>query len=838
MDATAGTGTGSGVITVADAINASTSSPANNYLVALTLKGSQIRLNANVNVGARYLYLNANRGSVWQDPSTVITTGAVYGTAQDGFTLNGNNQIGWLGNITNIGSGGISIKNSTALVILNNTIVLDGGKGGVTFITPGIIVDSDSGMTVKGSFLRLDLGGNSLTGGSTINAKNMDVYFTGKTTGNDATIDVGNGSFTFVNDKRSTTGPTTLTSSTTSATLGTGLGNLVSGVASGGLTVTTSVAATGGVNKNINYQGVVYGGTVNIQGITAASPVGNLRYIEATGIGVNGTESKFAGSLTLVSSGSGITPLGINIGIRIDQNLTTGTANDGTSNLNVIQSGAVTGAGIYVYQSTVTSGGTMNMISSGSAVPIGEGLSGVNDGINVFNASLRSGGAMRLTQSGTVGSDGLEFYAARFTSGGAMTVTQSGSTVGRGIVETSSIFTAAGDLLLNQNGTLGNINAEGIYLASLALGSGTKFTAGVNNSVTLKTNNSNLILNYADDFAVTRGMVRIDLGTAKMIATDPNGVTVNYTLKAIDLDVNYTGATVGNDAQIDIGTNGSFTLVGVGSSPKLPLPVDMNSFGILRNGTLVPAGTLSNIAYELTSNPGVLFDRNGTRIVIKINTPNVSIPPIDNNINNPNVSIPPIDNNINNPNESNTPTDNAVNKPVESILCSILPIVCNIKITPTKTSTNANNQVITVLTPDEPIVKDTIANVLSNLGNLNNSPAVSIQIPTINNISQVINVESIAGDVSGNAKTAQTSDKKSDGASESSESSKSSDSASSDDSATNGNAETPSKDSPSPNLSLMYSYYAPLVRLSDDLVDNYLFPMAANSDLWSTPKGQ
>ncbi|MCX8507068.1 MAG: hypothetical protein ORN98_10720, partial [Alphaproteobacteria bacterium] len=281
-------------------------------------------------------------------------------------------------------------------------------------------------------------------------------------------------------------------------------------------------------------------------------------------------------------------------------------------------------------------------------------------------------------------------------------------------------------------------------------------------------------------------------------------------------------------AQIDIGGNGSFTVVKVGSSATASFPpaVDMRTLGIKRNGVLVPAGTLSKTAYESTLNPGVLIAPNS--------------PAVNNNVDTPNVSIPPTDSTINKPIESNTPTDITVNKPNESILCSIIPIFCNIKITPTKTTTNAstntNNPVNTILTPDEPIVKNTLANVLSNLSNpnnMNNSPAVGIQIPTINNTSQIINVESIAGDVSGNAKTAQTSDKKSDGSSESSESSKSSDKASSDDSNSNEKEVTSSKGSPNPNLSLLYSYYAPLVRLSEDLTDNYLFPMTANTDLWS-----
>ncbi|MCX8506638.1 MAG: hypothetical protein ORN98_08510, partial [Alphaproteobacteria bacterium] len=225
VDATAGTGTGSGVITVANAIN----STSNNDL---TLTGAQIILKANVNLGSvGILGLSANRGSVWQDPTTVITALAVGGNAHDGFILNGNNQISALFSITNTGSGGISIKNAESMSVSVLGATLDGGTGGVSILTPGYNFDLNAGLTVKGSFLRGDLGSGKMTGnalapagGYTLNAKNMDVYFTGKTTGNNATIDVGNGSFSFVNDKRSVTALTTLTSSTTNADIGSGLG--------------------------------------------------------------------------------------------------------------------------------------------------------------------------------------------------------------------------------------------------------------------------------------------------------------------------------------------------------------------------------------------------------------------------------------------------------------------------------------------------------------------------------------------------------------------------------------------------------------------------------------
>ena len=152
---------GSGLITVSSAVVPTAGSS------SLTLIGSQIVINANITLrSGGNLTLTTTRASVWQDPTTVITAGTLSGAGVDGFTLNGANQFSAIGAITNSGSAGISVKNDTALTINAGTI--DGGKGGVMILAPNYDVTLGGAVTVKGRYLRLDMGsaGKLLGGGN------------------------------------------------------------------------------------------------------------------------------------------------------------------------------------------------------------------------------------------------------------------------------------------------------------------------------------------------------------------------------------------------------------------------------------------------------------------------------------------------------------------------------------------------------------------------------------------------------------------------------------------------------------------------------------------------
>ena len=220
------------------------------------------------------------------------------------------------GNLTVINHGvngiilGASATTGVSLVSgTNNWVKLQ------TVVT-GVTLSTTNNFTVTSRSLRLDLGKlGALTssGGTnfTLNAAGSDVYFTGSTT-NAATIAVGSGSFTFVNDKRDTTTDTVLGNTTIASVAGLGTFTLTNGSGTlGGLTVTTTGAVT-----TINRQGVVYGGTVTINGVTTGNATGNpmnFTYIEGTKIEVSTTASTFAGPLALVANGVNGIDLGIGL---------------------------------------------------------------------------------------------------------------------------------------------------------------------------------------------------------------------------------------------------------------------------------------------------------------------------------------------------------------------------------------------------------------------------------------------------------------------------------------------------------------------------------------------
>ncbi|MDI9408751.1 MAG: filamentous hemagglutinin N-terminal domain-containing protein, partial [Candidatus Pacebacteria bacterium] len=289
------------------------------------------------------------------------------------------------------GSGSITVANAVTWTSANS-LTLTAGVGGIKINstissgTGGLILNSQGMVTIvpgadwtlggdvtinsagNTNTVRLDLAGNALHGSKTITATGLNVFYTGATTGNHATIAVGSaGSFTFVNDKRTVTAATTLDNTTTAATAtkgwGTGLGTITSGTASAsGLTVSGNSANS---SANINHQGVVYGGALTINSVGVANPptrpggtvppitgtAQNLRYIEGTSITVATANSTFSGSVQLRSNGA--VTIGKTNGLTLTaggQIVITGTSMTLTSNLVTTSSGAVTidiGSGTY-----------------------------------------------------------------------------------------------------------------------------------------------------------------------------------------------------------------------------------------------------------------------------------------------------------------------------------------------------------------------------------------------------------------------------------------------------------------------------------------------------------
>ncbi|MCX8501058.1 MAG: hypothetical protein ORO03_05125, partial [Alphaproteobacteria bacterium] len=279
-------------------------------------------------------------------------------------------------------------------------------------------------VTILGSYLRLDAGTMNLKGGYTITALGLDVYYTSAKTGNAAIIAVGSGSFTFVNDKRAEAGDLTLNSGANSGGWGTGLGDLVSGTAVGGLTVTTT-----GDDSTIRYQGLVRSGGVEIQALSTDSA--KLRYIEGAGVGVFGFGAAASGSLMLVSSGSGfsITGSGCACGITILTHLFSGTGGSGYGSngnpITLIQTGLVNDDGIRIKQAS-NDGAIQNLSVAGNLTITQFGRSNA-DGIYVENFALKAAGNIVATQVGAATVAGIRFKGgSKAIAGGSLTLLQSG----------------------------------------------------------------------------------------------------------------------------------------------------------------------------------------------------------------------------------------------------------------------------------------------------------------------------------------------------------------------------------------------------------------------------
>ncbi|MCX8500119.1 MAG: hypothetical protein ORO03_00240, partial [Alphaproteobacteria bacterium] len=440
----------------------------------------------------------------------------------DGIVINRSNLLAG-GNLSLLQTGTVGstyngIKLTAPGIAANQLVALAAGRNSfVTLKTNGqkLSLNQTDNFAVTRGKLRIDLGAGTMVSSTpaspyTLNASGLEVYYTSAISGNSAKISVGSGSFTFVNDKRSVTGDMNMNDSSSVPEWGTGLGTLTSGTATGGLTVTTT-----GTDAKINNQGVVYGGTVMIHGVGGIGAVNNLRYIEGTGVRVT-TARTFSGNLTLVGNGAGITTGNTTAGVLITANLTTSNGGD----LSLVQNGATSGTGI-----------------------------------NVDGVTLTAGGAMTLTQSGSAGRDGITVLVSTLTAGGALSLVQSGSAELEGIAVGGSSLTAGGELWLQQSGTVGSdIGGINLYAYGTAANQAVNLAAGTGQFVTLKTNNQKLSLNNNDNFVVTSGKVRIDLGTGAMTSSG------NNSLKADGLDVYYSGATTGNSAKIAVGS-GSFSFV-------------------------------------------------------------------------------------------------------------------------------------------------------------------------------------------------------------------------------------------------------------------------------------
>ena len=462
--------------------------------------------------------------------------------------------------------GGIQLVASAA-----NQVSLTAGTGKTVSLTAksGITLKTtDNFAVLGGSRLDIDVGSSTIRSlnaasaelaagsGFTLGAAGMDVFFSGATTGNNAKIAVGGGSFTFLG-RPAVSGSLTISNSTALSDLGLS-GVNYSGSTAGTRTVAGNLVITGTNDRAISGLGVKHEGLISIQGVSASSVNGRLSYLEGTSIATAVADSSFAGSLTLVTSGNST-----NNGIAFGANLTVGTVNDRVSNLTLLQTNTVSEFGFryFVGIIAVTAGGSITMVQSGDA---GWGAVNFQPG-----SSMVAGGSISLTASGKAGQSSLSLKDMTLTAAGNVTVTQTASataTNGFGIAIEKTNITAGGDITLSQLGTITVSGKEGIRFLSSSTSPADRstFTAGANRAITL-TAKSGIKLGYVDNFTFA-GASRLvmNLGSSTITSFDAAGGAVaagnGSTLNAAGMDVFFTGATTGNNAKFAVGA-GSFTFV-------------------------------------------------------------------------------------------------------------------------------------------------------------------------------------------------------------------------------------------------------------------------------------
>ncbi|MCX8501110.1 MAG: hypothetical protein ORO03_05395, partial [Alphaproteobacteria bacterium] len=364
--------------------------------------------------------------------------------------------------------------------------------------------------------------------------------------------------------------------------------------------LSTGVAGDGRSNLTLIQTGDTVANGIDIEGV-AVTAGGNLT-LSAIGSAANyglwlDSTSLRAGGAVLVSQAgtsafNSINLVGVNLAATDLSLVQTGIAGtEGiaslnlvanlTGNLTVTSSGFAGDNGINLTSSILNVGGAASLESSGTA-----GFSGVdlNDtrlrtegdlnlvqsgkaafyGIISSGSTLAAGGDLNGSQSGQSGLEGMIFDLGSLSAAGDLTLTQSGSSLGNGITAAGLDFKAGGNLSLVQRGTIGS-GASGIVfgIEPLVASGGIKgvgLAAGPNGLVTLSTNNQPLTLKNGDDFAVTGGRLRLDLGGGGLVSSGGQIPAGGYSLAALGRDVYFTGATSGNSAQIHVG-DGSFTFV-------------------------------------------------------------------------------------------------------------------------------------------------------------------------------------------------------------------------------------------------------------------------------------
>lgn len=449
---------------------------------------------------------------------TSVTSGATLAiqggitTAAEALTLNGNG-VGSGGALRNVSSnntysGAITLGSASRINSDSGTLTLDvssgnaiSGTNNVTFGGAGNVVVADAIATGTGTLTKDGSGTLTLTAANT---------YSGSTTINQGTLQLGNGSTTgslntasSISLGTSTAGTLTINRSNT-VTQGTDFsGNAITGL--GGITQAGS--GTTILNASNSYSGAttVSAGTLNIQnGNALGNTTGGTTVASGATLAIQGGITTAAESLTLsgngVSNGGALQNVSGNntfagaITLAADTRINSAS---GTLTLDVASGNAISGT-----NTNVTFGGSGDIV--------------VADAISTGNGTLTKDGSGKLTLTGT------NTYSGTTTiSGGSLQVGNNGNT--GSIANTSSVSIGSGSSLI--------VSRSDSVTQADVLGSGVISGQGS----LVKTGSGTLILTAANSYTggttVSQGTLVINgnQSAATGAITVANGATLSGT---------------------------------------------------------------------------------------------------------------------------------------------------------------------------------------------------------------------------------------------------------------------------------------------------------------------
>ncbi|MCX8501160.1 MAG: hypothetical protein ORO03_05650, partial [Alphaproteobacteria bacterium] len=331
------------------------------------------------------------------------------------------------------------------------------------------------------------------------------------------------------------------------------------------------------------------GGAVTING-GSTGVAKDLRYLEGVGVAVVGNSNSFAGSLTLVNNGGGLT-------VTVNSDYKTG--------------------GIVVGGTSLIAAGDLTLVHQGTINAVG---------IHVFGSTVSADGNLSLTQTGVNFAEAIKLEDSNLSAVGNLVLTQQGNSAISGITANATILSAGKDLSLLQLGRIIPSLTPGALTSAVNRGIGlgwkgvnanqiTSLAAGKDGLVTIKTNDKDLVLfngtmGSTGTVYVTRGKLRLDLGSGAMISDAGSGTIQSggFVLDAAGLDVVFTGATASSshNAKIAVGGGSFLTLTDRSSKTTITTLTSSTTAGDTSIGW--------DVGFSGTTGASGVYTRNGLTV--------------------------------------------------------------------------------------------------------------------------------------------------------------------------------------------------------------------------------